>query len=66
MRFERDEDGRADDCKAVGQFWDEDLAWAERDRRNAEAADPAVHYEVVAAETRVVYSADEPPPWSET
>jgi hypothetical protein len=64
MRFERDEDGRDDDCKQVGAFWDEGSAWAERDRRNAETDDPGVRYEVGEAEARVVYWADEPPPWS--
>jgi hypothetical protein len=63
MRFERDEEGRDDDCVEVGTFWEESSAVAEQDRLAALEANPAVHYEVVATEATVVYPDDESSPW---
>ena len=63
MRFERDEDGRDDDCVQVGGFWDQPTAVAEQQRLAVLEKNPDVHYEIIATEAAGVYPNDEAPPW---
>ncbi len=64
MRFERDEDGRDDDCVQVGGFWDQPTAVAEQQRLAVLEKNPDVHYEIIATEAAGVYPNDEAPPGS--
>jgi hypothetical protein len=62
-RFWKDDDGRTDDAKVIGGFWNESEAVAEASRLNESNTDPAVWYEVIETEASGVYPADENPPW---
>lgn len=63
MRFWKDEDGRDDDAKNVGHFWNEPEAVAEAGRLNESNDDPAVRFEIIEVESSGIYPADENPPW---
>lgn len=63
MRFWKDEDGRTDDAKDIGHFWNQPEAVAEANHLNDANDDPAVWFEVIEVEASGIYPADENPPW---
>ena len=63
LRYAEDADGRIDDQKLVGSFWEEGRAREEASRLIQASGDPAVGYAVIQGEASGVYPADENPPW---
>jgi hypothetical protein len=62
-RMWTNDEGRVDDARDVGKFWEQSRAESAAARLNDANTDPAVEYIVSESEAFGYYPADEEPPW---